>query len=53
MVLISWDRYESLIETEEIQRDAALMDAIEKGVREISVGNDVPWDEARKQVGWR
>lgn len=53
MVLISWDRYESIIETEEVQRDTTLTDAIEKGAREIAEGKGVPWDEARKQLGWR
>ena len=51
MVLISWDRYESLVETEEVRHDAVLVDAIEKGSREIDEGKGLSWKEAQKKLG--
>ncbi len=52
MVVLSWDRYESLRETDEVRRDRALTDAIRQGVQEIEEGRGLRWDEAKRRLGW-
>ncbi len=53
MVVLSWDRYESLLETDEIQRDEVLMRALRKSVQEIEQGEGLFWEEAKRHLGWR
>ena len=52
MVVLSWERYESLLETSEIRKDRELIQAIEKGIQEIKEGRGVSWKDAQRRLGW-
>ena len=51
-VLMSIDELESLRETLEILSDKKLMRAIKQGEKEIAEGKGIPWEEAKKELGW-
>ena len=45
--LISWDVYESLLETLEILSDPELLDAMKRSEEQISAGKAVKWADVR------
>lgn len=51
-VLMSADEYESWKETNEILADPGLMKAIRQGEKEIAAGKGIPWEKAKKELGW-
>ena len=48
LALMSWDLYETIIETLEVLGDADLMAALKQGIHDIEEGNLVSVDEASK-----
>jgi prevent-host-death family protein len=52
LALLSWDLYESIIETMEILGDPEMMAAFRQGVKEIEEGKVIPWEQAKKDLGW-
>jgi len=50
-VLLSWDYYESLIETLEILSDPEMMEGIRRGEEDIKAGRVIPWEKAREELG--
>ena len=52
MAIISWDEFQGLLETIEILRDKDLMKAIKQGMKDEQAGRGIPWNEARKKLGW-
>lgn len=52
-VLVSADEYEGRKETNEILADKKLMRDIKQSEKEIVRGKGVPWDEVKKQLGWK
>jgi len=50
-VLMSYDDYESMVETMEIQSDKALMARIKKAEAEIKAGKGIILDEVEKRLG--
>jgi antitoxin YefM len=53
MAILPWELYESIIETLEIIGDAELMAAFRQGVQEIAEGKVRPWEEVKKDLGWK
>lgn len=51
-ILISVDEWESLHETLDILGDKKLMKSIRKGEKEIEEGKGIPWEQAKKELGW-
>lgn len=51
-ILISNDEYESLRETLEIMSDKKLMKDLREAEEEIREGKGIPWEEAKKELGW-
>lgn len=51
-ILISNDEYESLKETLEIMSDPELMKDIKEAEEEIKQGKGIPWEQAKKELGW-
>jgi antitoxin YefM len=51
MAILSWDLYESLMETIEVMSDAELMAAFRQGVQELAEGKGRPWEEVKKDLG--
>ena len=48
LALMSWELYESLMETLEILDDKDQMAALRQGIREAKAGKGVAWEVARK-----
>lgn len=51
-ILISHDEYESLKETLEIMSDRKLMKELKEAEEEIKQGKGIPWEDAKKELGW-
>ncbi len=51
-ILMSIDEFESLKETLEIMSDKKLMKDIKQGEKEIAEGKGIPWEQAKKELGW-
>lgn len=51
-VLMSADEYESWKETNEISADKKLMRDIKQSEKEIAEGKGIPWEEAKRNLGW-
>ncbi len=50
LAVMSWELYESLIETMEIMSDPELMTTLRKSIREIEEGKGIPWEIAREEL---
>jgi antitoxin YefM len=48
LAVMSWNLYESIVETLEILGDEALVAELRQGIREVEAGNGVDWKKARK-----
>lgn len=51
-VLVSAAEYESWKETVDILSDPKLMKSIKEGEKEIDEGKGIPWEDAKKELGW-
>lgn len=51
LAILSWDLYESLIETLEILEDKDLMAVLRNGVAEVEAGKGIPWEKAKSRLG--
>lgn len=51
LAVLSWDLYESVVETMEIMSDPELMAAFRQGVKEMEEGKGIPWEQVRKELG--
>ena len=52
MVVLSSERYESLVETAEVRGDSALMQSLVDGIEEIQAGKAIGWEAAKQHLGW-
>ena len=52
LAIMSWDLYQATVETMEIMSDPELMEQIRRGIKDIEEGRVVPWEEAKKRLGW-
>ena len=48
LALMSWELYESIIETLEILNDKELMASLRRGIKEAKAGRGIPWEDAKK-----
>lgn len=51
LAVLSWEAYESLVETLEILGDPALMASLRQGLREARAGHGMPWERAKRKLG--
>jgi len=51
-VLVSAEEYESWKETVQILSDPKLMKSIRESEKEINEGKGIPWEDAKKELGW-
>ncbi|MEM9542734.1 MAG: type II toxin-antitoxin system Phd/YefM family antitoxin [Cyanobacteria bacterium P01_E01_bin.42] len=51
MIALSYELYESLLETLEILSDAEFSAQLKAGIQEDREGKRVSWEEAKKQLG--
>src|SRR3982074_2883596 len=52
LAVLSWDLYESVIETMEIMSDPELMAAFRQGVKEMQEGKAVPLEQFKRELGF-
>lgn len=50
LAVLSWDFYESLVETLEIVGDEKLLSDLRQGIREVQAGKTVPWAKVKKRL---
>lgn len=48
LAILSWELYESIVETLEILGDADLMAQLRQSIGEVASGKVVPWEAARR-----
>jgi len=51
LAVLSWDLYESVVETMEIMSDPELMAAFRQGVKEMEEGKGIPWEQVKTELG--
>ena len=51
LAIMSWEFYESLVETMEIMADSSLIEHLRQGIKEADQGKGVPWEKAKKELG--
>jgi PHD/YefM family antitoxin component YafN of YafNO toxin-antitoxin module len=51
LAVLSWDLYESIIETLEVMSDPELMEALRKSIEPIEAGHTVPWETVKERLG--
>ena len=50
LAILSWDLYESMMETMEILADKELMDQVRRGIKEYKTGKGIPLADVRKRL---
>jgi prevent-host-death family protein len=50
MAVMSWDYYQSLIETLEILSEPETLDNIKRGERDLENGNTIEWSKVKAQL---
>ncbi len=50
MALMSWDLYQSIIETLEIMGDPDLMSALRQSIKEADEGKVIPWETVKAEL---
>jgi len=50
LAVMSWDLYESLVETLEILGDEEMTGALRKSIREAAKGKTIPWERAKRRL---
>lgn len=50
LAVLSWDLYESVLETLDIVADEKLMKAFKKSVQELESGQGIDWEDAQKEL---
>jgi PHD/YefM family antitoxin component YafN of YafNO toxin-antitoxin module len=50
LAVMSWNLYESIVETLEIMADKKLMAAIRKGIDDIRHGRVTPWNDVKRSL---
>ena len=51
LAVLSWNLYESVVETMEIMSDPEMMAAFRQGVKEIQEGKAIPWEQVKRELG--
>jgi antitoxin YefM len=52
LAVMSWELYESLVETLEILGDEKLLTALREGIEEAAEGKELAWEHAKKELGF-
>ena len=51
LAVLSWDLYESVVETMEIMSDPEMMAAFRQGVKEMEEGKAIPLEQFKRELG--
>ena len=52
LAVLSWDLYESVVETMEIMSDPEMMAAFRQGVKEMEEGKGIPLEQFKREHGF-
>lgn len=52
LAILSWDLYESIVETLDIMSDPTLVKALRQGIKQLQEGKGIPWEKAKRQLGF-
>src|SRR5260370_41749014 len=52
LAVLSWDLYESVVETMEIMSDPEMMAAFRQGVKEMEEGKGIPLEQFKRKHGF-
>lgn len=52
LAIMPYELYESIVETLEIMGDEELMAALRQSIKEADAGKGIPWEQAKKELGW-
>jgi antitoxin YefM len=52
LAVLSWDLYESVVETMEIMSDPEMMAAFRQGVKEMEEGKAIPLEQFKRELGF-
>jgi len=52
LAVLSWDLYESVVETMEIMSDPEMMAAFRQGVKEMQEGKGIPLEQFKREHGF-
>lgn len=50
MALMSWDLYQSIVETLEIMGDSDLMAALRQSIKEVGEGKVIAWETVKEEL---
>jgi len=50
LTVMSYELYESIMETLDIMSDSELMESLKQGIKDIKEGNIIPWEHAKKEL---
>lgn len=50
LAVLSWELYESVLETLDVVADEKLMKAFKKSVHELESGQGIDWEDAQKEL---
>ena len=50
LAILSWDEYESLVETLDVMADEQLMAALRRSIREAKQGKLIPWEQVKGKL---
>jgi prevent-host-death family protein len=51
LAIMSWELYDTLIETLEVLGDPALMSELRQSIKQALAGDTIPWEQAKKDLG--
>jgi antitoxin YefM len=51
LAVMSWELYESLVETLEILGDEEMMTALRQGIKDAEEGRTISWEDVRNEMG--
>ena len=51
LAVMSWDLFESIVETLEVMGDPEMMTALRRGIQDAREGNLVPFEEVKAELG--
>ena len=51
LAIMTWEDYLSILETLEILSDSDAVEQLRRSIKEVTVGKQIPWNEAKIQLG--
>jgi antitoxin YefM len=52
LAVMPWELYDAIAETLEVMGDKELRAQLRQSIQEMEAGNVIPWDEAKRELGF-